>query len=53
MPDEQNYESYLVPVEEAFQLLHTSEARVLRYGWDTYQFTLEVEERTRSEAGGN
>jgi hypothetical protein len=53
MPDEKDFESYLVPVEVAFQYLHPSEARVLRYAWDAFNLTLEVEERERLQMSGN
>ncbi len=43
MPDEQNFVSHLVSVEEALPLLEPSEARVLRYAWEVYNSTLEIE----------
>jgi hypothetical protein len=43
MPDEQNFESHLVSVEEALPLLDISEAPVLRYAWAVYNSTLEIE----------
>lgn len=53
MPDEKDYVSHLVDAEVAFQCLHPSEVRVLRYAWDAYNYTLEVEERERLEPSGN
>lgn len=52
MPDEQNFQSYLLSVEEALPLLCSSEASVLRYAWDVYNSTLEIE-RKRLERNGN
>ena len=53
MPDEKDFVSYIVDVEVAFQCLDSSEARVLRYAWDAYNYTLEVEERERLAPSGN
>jgi ADP-ribose pyrophosphatase YjhB (NUDIX family) len=54
MPDEQNYESHLLPYEEALQRVWGSEKMTLRYAWAVYCNTLqqlcEVEnERSQQE----
>ncbi|KAK2464655.1 hypothetical protein APHAL10511_003348 [Amanita phalloides] len=52
MPDKQDYVSYLVSPEHAFQVLPPSEARALNYALAIYNMTLEYES-THLEAGGN
>jgi len=41
MPDEQNYESYLLTFEEALPLVFGAERHVLEYAWTCYIYTLE------------
>ncbi|KAJ7730256.1 NUDIX hydrolase domain-like protein [Mycena maculata] len=40
MPDEVNYETHLLSVEEATKKLFPNEARVVAYAWMLYEFTL-------------
>ncbi|KAF8629455.1 hypothetical protein AX15_003434 [Amanita polypyramis BW_CC] len=54
MPDEQEYVSHLVTVEEAMRMLPPPEAQVISFAWGLYSFTLEVEERLlrRADSSG-
>jgi len=40
MPDEQDYESYLVSFEDAWRHLFGTERKVLEYAWTLYRYTL-------------
>ncbi|KAM6493105.1 NUDIX hydrolase domain-like protein [Amanita muscaria] len=48
MPDEQDYQSYIVSVEDALKLLDPTEATVLCYAWALYQFTYHRQEPEHS-----
>jgi len=50
MPDEQNYESHLLSIEDALSRVSGGERKVLRYAWEIYCFTLTEFERQRLEA---
>ncbi|KAF8628584.1 hypothetical protein AX17_005980 [Amanita inopinata Kibby_2008] len=43
MPNEREYVAHLVSVQEALQLLHPSEARVLHYAWTVCEHTWRVQ----------
>jgi len=47
MPDEVNYETHLLTVEEAVKKLYPDEARVMKYATYLYQRTLEIQEELR------
>lgn len=50
MPDEQNYESHLLSIEDALNRVSGGEEKVLQYAWEIYVFTLNEQERRRLEA---
>jgi len=50
MPDEQNYESHLLSIDEALSHVSSGERKVLLYAWELYCLTLTELERQRSEA---
>ncbi|KAF8816963.1 hypothetical protein BYT27DRAFT_7205352 [Phlegmacium glaucopus] len=50
MPDEQNYESHLLSIDEAMRCISAGEQKILQYAWEVYCFTVEELERQRSEA---
>ncbi|EAU87791.2 hypothetical protein CC1G_09410 [Coprinopsis cinerea okayama7 len=49
MPDEQNFESHLLPVDEAIKVLPGQEAKVLQFAWAVYRRTLEINQQIREE----
>ncbi|KAJ7452038.1 NUDIX hydrolase domain-like protein [Mycena galericulata] len=55
MPDEINYETHLLSVDEALKNLFPDEGRVVAYAWTLYEYTLkrEAEERRIAESGGS
>jgi len=53
MPDEQNYESHLLPIEEALKLVSGGERKILQYAWEIYCFTLTELEKQRLEPEQN
>lgn len=50
MPDEQNYETHLLSIDEALSHISGGEQKVLLYAWELYCITLTELERQRSEA---
>jgi len=55
MPDEKNYESYLLPFDEAFEKVYGHEQFVLSYVWKLYCNTSRYQESLRGgeNAGSN
>lgn len=53
MPDEQNYKSHLLPIEEALKLVSGGERKILQYAWEIYCFTLTELEKQRLESEQN
>ncbi|KAF8970681.1 hypothetical protein BDZ97DRAFT_1790492 [Flammula alnicola] len=49
MPDEQNYQSHLLPFDEALKMVWGAEERVLRYVWAVYLDTLRTLESQRQQ----
>jgi hypothetical protein len=47
MSNEQTYASHLLTYDEAMERLHGAERRVLKYAWDVYHHTVEVEKERR------
>jgi hypothetical protein len=57
MPDEQNYTSYLLSIDDVIQKLGGVERRVVEYAWELYRSTLELEaylkERSEQQLNGD
>ena len=53
MPDEQDYVSHLVTIDEALNLLPSTEAGILTFAWNLYAFTIEIEEQERLRRNEN
>ena len=49
MPDEQNYESHLLSIEDALARVSGGERMALLYTWEVYCFTLTELEKQRLE----
>jgi len=50
MPNEQNYRSHLLSIEDAMDHVFSGEQKVLQYAWELYCFTLNELEKERLEA---
>ena len=50
MPNEQNYRSHLLSIEDAMDHVSGGEQKVLQYAWELYCLTLNELEKERSEA---
>jgi hypothetical protein len=50
MPNEQNYRSHLLSIEDAIKLVSGGERKVLEYAWELYCYTLAEFEKQRSQA---
>jgi predicted transcriptional regulator len=50
MPNEQNYQSHLLSIEEAMNHVTGGERKVLQYAWEIYCYTLSELEKERLRA---
>jgi len=50
MPDEQNYRSHLLSIDEALSHVSGGERKVLQYAWELYCFTITELEKQRLQA---
>ena len=53
MPNEQNFQSHLLSIEDALDNVSGAERNILQYAWEIYCFTLNEFERRRLEAEGD
>ena len=47
MPNEQNYQSHLLSIEDAINYVSGAEQKILRYAWEVYCYTLTELEKQR------
>ena len=47
MPDEQNYQSHLLSIEDAMSHVSGGERKILQYAWELYCYTLNELEKQR------
>lgn len=50
MPNEQNYRSHLLSIEDAINNVSGGERKVLQYAWELYCYTLNELEKQRLRA---
>lgn len=50
MPDEQNYRSHLLSIDEAMSHVSGGERKVLQYAWELYCYTITELEKQRLQA---
>lgn len=50
MPNEQNYRSHLLSIEDAINHVSGGERKVLQYAWELYCYTLTELEKQRLQA---
>ena len=50
MPDEQNYRSHLLSIDEAMSHVSGGEKKILQYAWELYCYTITELEKQRLQA---
>lgn len=50
MPDEQNYRSHLLSIDEAMSHVSGGEQKILQYAWELYCYTITELEKQRLQA---